>query len=111
MSSMAEGNEGWAREDELDLGQEDEQQPDQAVREQAVPSPHEPVDDGLDPLGHVEDRDSERTVAQKDHVLPETPPPRHEDWAATGSLDGTGSNPDDSPSLHVSGTNGAPSKP
>ncbi|CAG7986399.1 unnamed protein product [Penicillium salamii] len=102
MSSMAEGNEGWAREDELDLGQEYEQQLDQAVREQAVLSPHEPVDEGLDPIGHAEDRESERTVEQKDHLLPETPPPRHEDWAATGSLDGTGSNPDDSPSLHGS---------
>ncbi|CAG7917884.1 unnamed protein product [Penicillium olsonii] len=102
MSSMAEGNEGWAREDELDLGQEDEQQPDQDLPEQAVPSPHEPVDDGLDTIERAEDQDSERTVEQKDSIIPETPPPRHADWAATASLDGTGSNPDDSPSLHGS---------
>ncbi|KAJ5339890.1 hypothetical protein N7452_006618 [Penicillium brevicompactum] len=102
MSSMAEGSEGWSREDELDLGQEDERQPDQDIPEHPVPSPHEPVDDGLDTIEHAEDRDSDQTLEPKDSLLPETPPQRHADWAATGSLDGTTSNPDDSPSLHGS---------
>lgn len=107
MSSMAEGSEGWSREDELDLGQEDERQPDQDIPEHPVPSPHEPVDDGLDTIEHAEDRDSDQTLEPKDSLLPETPPQRHADWAATGSLNGTTSNPDDSPSLHVSDTIGA----
>lgn len=111
MSSMAETSEGWSREDELDLGHEDERQPDQDIPEHAAPSPHEPVDDGLDTIEHAEDRDSDQTVEPKDSFLPETPPPRHANWAATGSLDGTTSNPDDSPSLHVSDTIGAQQEP
>ncbi|KAJ5964846.1 uncharacterized protein N7479_004722 [Penicillium vulpinum] len=103
MSSMAEGNEGWSREDELDLGQEDDsQQPDHGALDKTLPSPQEPVEEELDTIDDVEDHDSEKTAGPHDFKFPETPPPRHADWAATGSVDGTGSNPDDSPSLHGS---------
>lgn len=111
MSSMAEGNEGWSREDELDLGQEDDQQPDQEAPDHSVPSPHEPTEEALDTIEHADDHDSDRTVEPTQSFLPETPPPRYADWAATGSIDGTGSNPDDSPSLHVSGSIGAQPEP
>lgn len=108
MSSMAEGSEGWSREDELDLGQEDDpRQPDHGALDQTLPSPQEPAEEQLDTIDDAEDHDSEKTVEQKDFNFPETPPPRNADWTATGSVDGTGSNPDDSPSLHVSGTIGA----
>ncbi|KAJ5498640.1 hypothetical protein N7453_007691 [Penicillium expansum] len=103
MSSMAEGSEGWSREDELDLGQEDDpRQPDHGALDQTLPSPQEPAEEQLDTIDDAEDHDSEKTAEQKDFNFPETPPPRHADWTATGSVDGTGSNPDDSPSLHGS---------
>lgn len=109
---MAEGSEGWSREDELDLGQEDDpRQPDQGALDQTLPSPQEPAEEELDTIDDAEDSDSERTVEPKHSYLPETPPMRNADWAATGSMDGTGSNPDDSPSLHVGGTIGAQSEP
>jgi hypothetical protein len=105
---MAEGNEGWPREDELDLGQEDGPwQPDQGALDHTLPSPQEPAAEEFDTIDNAEDNDSERTVEPKHSYFPETPPLRNTDWAATGSVDGTGSNPDDSPSLHVSGTIGA----
>lgn len=108
MSSMAEGSEGWSREDELDLGQEDDpQQPDHGALDQTLPSPQEPAEEQLDTIDDAEDHDSEKTAQQKDFKFPETPPPRHADWNVAESVDGTESNPDDSPSLHVSGTIGA----
>jgi hypothetical protein len=108
MSSMAEGSEGWSREDELDIGQEDDlRQPDLDAFDHALPSPQELAKEQLDTIDNAEDNDSEQTVEPKHPYLPETPPLRNADWAATGSLDGTGSNPDDSPSLHVSDTIGA----
>ncbi|KAJ6180097.1 hypothetical protein N7519_010558 [Penicillium mononematosum] len=103
MSSMAEGSEGWSREDELDLGQEDDpRQPDHGALDQTLPSPQEPAEEELDTIDDAEDHDSEKTARRNDLNYPETPPPRHADWTATGSVDGTGSNPDDSPSLHGS---------
>jgi hypothetical protein len=108
MSSMAEGSKDWSREDELDLGQEDDpRQPDHGALDQTLPSPQAPAEEELDPIDDAEDRDSEKTAAQNDFKFPETPPQQHADWTATGSVDGTGSNPDDSPSLHVSETIGA----
>ncbi|CAG8106369.1 unnamed protein product [Penicillium nalgiovense] len=103
MSSMAEGSEGWSREDELDLGQEDDpRQPDHGALDQTLPSPQEPAEEELDTIDDAEDHVSEKTAGRNDFNSPETPPPRHADWTATGSVDGTGSNPDDSPSLHGS---------
>ncbi|KAF3017678.1 Vacuolar protein sorting-associated protein 8 [Penicillium rubens] len=103
MSSMAEGSEGWSREDELDLGQEDDpRQPDHGALDQTLPSPQEPAEEELDTIDDAEEHDSEKTARRNYLSYPETPPPRHADWTATGSVDGTGSNPDDSPSLHGS---------
>lgn len=103
---MAEGSEGWSREDELDLGHEgDHRQPDHGALDQTLPSPQEPVEEELDTIDEAGNHDSEKIAGHND--FPETPPPRHADWTASGSADGTGSNPDDSPSLHVSGTIGA----
>jgi hypothetical protein len=105
---MAEGSEGWSREDELDSGQEDDpQHSDHGALDYALPSPQEPVEDELNTLDDAEDQDVEKTVEQADSYLPETPPPRNAEWARSGSVDGTGSTPDDSPSLHVSNTIGA----
>ena len=108
---MAEGNEGWAREDELDLGQEvdDSQQPDHGVIDIPGPSPQEPVEQDLEELeelntiDNAQDRASDRTVQPRHNGLPQTPPNRHSEFSgAPASLDGTSSTPDDSPSLHVS---------
>ncbi|KAJ5787984.1 hypothetical protein N7457_002974 [Penicillium paradoxum] len=103
MSAMAEGSEDWSREDELDLGQgEDSRRPDHGALDQTLSSPQKPVKEELDTIDNAEDHDSEKTVEPKDFHLPETPRPRHADWTVTESVDGTGSNPDDSPSLHGS---------
>jgi hypothetical protein len=111
MSSMAEGNEGWSREDELDLGQEnDPQQPDHGALDQTSASPQESTEEEVDTIVEAEDHDSKKTEDPKEFRFPKTPPPRHADWNATECVDETGSNPDDSPSLHVSGTIGAQSE-
>lgn len=105
MSSMAEGSEGREREDELDLGPEedDAQLPDHG----ALPdlSPQEPLEDELDTIeDHAPDHASEKTVQAVVDSLPQTPPQRNSEFTgAAGSLDETASTPDDSPSLHVSG--------
>lgn len=108
---MADGSEGWAREDELDLGQEvdESQQLDHGVIDLPGPSPQEIVGDdleeleGLDMIDNAQDQASERTVQPSDTGIPQTPPNRHTEFAgAPRSLDGTSSTPDDSPSLHVS---------
>lgn len=105
---MAEGSEGWAREDELDLGQEvdDPQQLDHGATDLPGPSPQEPVEhdlEELDTIDHAQDQASERTVRVGDAGLPQTPPNRQAEFPGTpGSLDETSSTPDDSPSLHVS---------
>ncbi|KAJ5143609.1 uncharacterized protein N7515_002396 [Penicillium bovifimosum] len=100
---MAEGNEGRSREDELDLGQEnDPQQPDDGALDQTSASPQASAEEELDTIVESEDNDSEKTADPKDFRFPETPPPRHAEWNGSECLDGTGSNPDDSPSLHGS---------
>ncbi|KAJ5084864.1 hypothetical protein NUU61_009443 [Penicillium alfredii] len=73
MSSMAEGNEVWAREDELDLGQEDDARPD---HDHTTPSPPEPLEGELDTIDDTHAHASEKTVEPADtHVpdLPQTP--------------------------------------
>lgn len=108
MSSMAEGSEGWAREDELDLGLMDEgpQPTDQGTREtldHLTPSPQEHIEEELDSIDHVHDQASEKTVEAADSSLPQTPPPRRPDLTANpSSVEETVSTPDDTPSLHVS---------
>ncbi|KAJ5086078.1 hypothetical protein N7532_010849 [Penicillium argentinense] len=122
MSSMAEGSEGWAREDELDLGQEadETQQLDHDPIDRRRRSPQESGEEEalaeleeLDTIDNAQDQASERTVQPTDAGLPQTPPNRHSEFAgAVGSLDGASSTPDDSPSLHVSAAiGGAPARP
>jgi hypothetical protein len=112
MSSMAEGSEGWEREDELDLGQEDDfpRQPDHgALALDHRPSPQELFDQELDAVDNAEvhDQASEKTVAPGPE-LPRTPPAQHAQFnALSGSVDETASTPDDTPSLHVSGARSA----
>ncbi|KAJ5630059.1 hypothetical protein N7528_003716 [Penicillium herquei] len=105
MSSMAEGSEGWEREDELDLGPEDEdsQLPDHGALH-LTPSPQEPLEDELDTIeDHAQDQASEKTVQAVMDSLPQTPPQRNGEFSEPpGSLDETASTPDDSPSLHDS---------
>lgn len=102
MSSMAEGSEGWAREDELDLGPQDDQspQPDHDLPDDhAGPSPQEPPEGEFDAIDHAQDQATELPVDAAPTSLPHTPPAQQAAW---GSVDGTASTPDDSPSLHVS---------
>lgn len=112
MSSMAEGSEGWEREDKLDLGQEDslseQRDHDALALDHHEPSPQEPVEEELDTIDNGEDQASENTVEAAGPDLPQTPPARHADPSAIpGSVDETTSTADDSPSLHVSYAIGA----
>lgn len=98
MSSTNEGNDEGAREDELDLGQEDEDLPahvngqSEDADEDIVQSneTEEPTDDL--PSVNVDNYDYD----QQDEGTPHLPP------QAPGSADGLSSIPDDTPSLHVS---------
>ncbi|KAJ5224268.1 uncharacterized protein N7469_007771 [Penicillium citrinum] len=108
---MAEGSEGWAREDELDLGQEvdEHQHTDHGAIDLTESTAQERVEhdleelEGLDTIDNAQDQISERTVQPSDPGLPQTPPNRFTEFSgAAGSLDGTSSTPDDSPSLHGS---------
>jgi hypothetical protein len=114
MSSMAEGSEGWAREDELDLGQDehDLQNPghDGALdHDYPGPSPQKPElveaeAEELDTIDNAQDEASEKTLEANGPQLPQTPPLRQAPMNATpGSVDETASTPDDTPSIHVSG--------
>ncbi|KAJ5157009.1 uncharacterized protein N7482_008109 [Penicillium canariense] len=110
MSSMAEGSEGWPREDELDLGQDeqDSRSPDYDAaldHGHPEPSPQEPVEveAELDTLDNAQDHESEKTLEAEGPQIPHTPPPRRAQVNATpGSVDETASTPDDTPSLHDS---------
>lgn len=104
MSSMAEGSEGWEREDELDLGDDLHDLPEQCghgalALDHAEPPPQKSVEAESDTIVNGEDQASENTVEATEPDLPQTPPARH--------TDETASTPDDSPSLHVSHAIGA----
>lgn len=114
MSSMAEGSEGWERENELDLGHEDDlpehhdHDDDAPTLDRSESRLQEPVKGELDTIDNGEDHVSENTVEAAGPDLPQTPPTRQTEFNATaGSIDETASTPDDSPSLHVSRANGA----
>jgi hypothetical protein len=105
---MAEASEGWEREDELDLGPEDDnsQLPDHDALHNPGPS-QEPLDE-LDTIDTIEDQAhnhaSEKTVQAVKDSLPQTPPNKSTEFNGIPDiLDETASTPDDSPSLHVSG--------
>lgn len=108
MSSMAEGSEGREREDELDLGNEDDlhQQADlDSLALDRQPSPQELADHELDAVDNAEvhHQAAEKTDAPAGPELPQTPPAQHAQFNAIfGSADETASTPDDTPSLHVS---------
>lgn len=107
MSSMAEGSEGWEREDELDLGHKDDlpehRDHDSPSLDHPEPPPQESAMEESDTIDHGEDQASENTVEAAGPDLPQTPPTRQTEFnATTGSVDETASTPDDSPSLHVS---------
>lgn len=119
MSSTIEGRDDWAREDDLDLGQaEDEHLPAAAsngVIEDGIPS--EDLKEGS--IAHIEedlpDLVSQNHVSGKadpvpDEVVdsndvpssPSTPKPRIVQMGTPDDADDFGSNPDDTPSLRVS---------
>lgn len=103
MSSMAEGSEGWGREDEPDLEPGDNGSPpagDDAVEDDAGSSAQKTMEEELGIIDQAQDQVSEKTIEAADRDLPCTPPAQR---AAPGSLDETTSIPDDSPSLNVSG--------
>lgn len=111
MSSTIEGSNDWAREDELDLGQEDE-----------APAPngldHASLRADDDPMGYSEgqapDLSAQPVPAPNKYAVtndspPPPPPSRRQKLtgtgtgaAALGSPDETASTPDETPSLHVS---------
>lgn len=108
MSSTIEGSDDWAREDELDLGQEDE-----------APAPngldHGSLRTDDDPLGYDGEESSllpsqDSPGPTKHAVANDSPPPQPQKVAGMGaplgSPDETASTPDDTPSLHV-GNSGA----
>lgn len=103
MSSTLEGSDDWVREDELDLGQEDE-----------APTPN-----GLDHVslraegdrmgcdgGEFPDLSAERASGLTKHAAANDSPPQHRLLSGTsvalGSPGETASTPDDTPSQHVS---------
>lgn len=115
MSSIAEGSEGWEREDELDLGQEDglpaHHDHEHLTLDHADSLPQESFEEELDTIENEEDQASVNTVEGAGPDLPQTPPARRRDQDATPeSIGETSSTPDDSPSLHVSGASGAQPK-
>lgn len=113
---MAEGNEVWAREDELDLGQDEHDSqslgPNTILdHDQPGPSPQKPEAteaevELLDTIDDAQDHAFEKALDADGPQLPQTPPPRQAQVDATpGSVDETASTPDDTPSLHVSDCN------
>lgn len=118
MSSTIESRDDWAREDDLDLGQaEDEHLPAAAsngVIEDGIPP--ENLKDGS--IAHMEedlpDLASQNHVSGKADPVPDevdsndvpsspsTPKPRLAQMGSPDDADDIGSNPDDTPSLRVS---------
>lgn len=107
---MIEGRDDRAREDELDLGEEDQ--------EHSLPAPNGAPDDatpeyglGDDPMAHIEE--DIPAVDSPDLTPAKNTPPVEVDAndtpisphlgqpGAPGSVDETASTPDDTPSLHV----------
>ncbi|PWY87010.1 golgi complex component [Aspergillus heteromorphus CBS 117.55] len=107
MSSMIEASNDWAREDELDLGQEDDEHPPPTRNGFSHhASPQELP--GQDSMAYIEE--DLPGVATENHHLPPVDAdttslpssPRAGQPGAPGSVDETISTPDDTPSLHGS---------
>lgn len=110
MGSMIEGSEGWAREDELDLGPDDgdPRRPDHGALDHTKLAAEELVDDELDAVEDAQDQASEKTAEPVDaHERAPSTPRRTDVTATQGSLDESASTPDDTPSVHVSGATDA----
>lgn len=112
MSSMVEDSHDWAREDELDLGQDEEQdqeQLDATPGQNGTVNGPSPVNGDNGSIAHVEEDLSPEPEAnghgQSAGVEDDAPPvdlsssPRPE--LLRGSMDETASMPDDTPSLQV----------
>ena len=101
MSSMNEGSDEGAREDELDLGQEDEELPAHPNGPSSNDGDDGPVD--THPAGDADYMFSANAPSQDDNTLDEAStqhlPP------VSKATDEASSNPDDTPSLHVSEAN------
>lgn len=102
MSSTNDGSDEGSREDELDLGQHDEDLPnpvtardERGVEEELTRS------DGPDGF-HLEDERDTVAVEDQEHDYPDEETP-HVSGPVPGTPEELSSIPDDTPSLHVSG--------
>lgn len=107
MGSMMESSEGWTREDELDLGVENQtenlpSQPDHDALDHPKPSAEAPDAEPNTVDDDALDQASEKTVEPDAHQRGPRKAQYGELTAAPGSVDETASTPDDTPSLHVS---------
>ncbi|KAJ5483921.1 hypothetical protein N7539_005717 [Penicillium diatomitis] len=109
---MAEGSEGWSREDELDLGPEEHESPaiasdvalvdDREEFSAQKPELIEAEGDGLDKGSGAQDRSTEQSRDAESLQLPQTPPSKQATPDVLSSeIDETASIPDDTPSLNV----------
>lgn len=100
MSSTIEGSDDRAREDELDLGQEDEVQAPNGILDHGDSPADGPMVDGEEEPSALHVLDASGTV--KFSPQANESPQRQVPTGALGSADETASTPDDTPSLHVS---------
>ncbi|KAI2788989.1 hypothetical protein POX_e07015 [Penicillium oxalicum] len=97
MSSMAEGSEGWSRDDELDLGPDEHNHP--AIGSDAVITDIDTVARNAD--AHYDT--AEQSIDSDGLQLPQTPPAKQAPPSASPSdIESTASIPDDTPSLNGS---------
>lgn len=95
---MIEGSDVWAREDELDLGQEDEAEANGIIDHGGSSMDGDPMVNGEEESSVLRGPDASRTEKQSSQAN-ESP---QVSTGAFGSPDETASTPDDTPSLHVS---------
>lgn len=98
MSSTIEGCDVWAREDELDLGQEDEAAANGIIDHGGLSMGGDPMVNGEEESLVLDGPDAPGTEKQS----PRTNESPQVLAGAFGSPDETASTPDDTPSLHVS---------
>lgn len=113
MSSTIEGSNDWAREDELDLGQEDEAPAPNGLDHASLRADDDPMGYSYSE-GQAPDLSAQPVPAPNKYAVtndspPPPPPSRRQKLtgtgtgaAALGSPDETASTPDETPSLHVS---------
>lgn len=96
MSSTNEGNDEGAREDELDLGQEDEELSTHVGKSEDTDEDTVVSNTVEEPVDDLPSVNVDRDFDQQDEGTPHLP------LQAPGSADELSSIPDDTPSLHVS---------